>query len=184
MSFEAALVRGDQHEPRSSSRERSSRHRRPSIGRSGHRGFDRRSRRGRSRRWAWNCALISHVSSAQAKPLIRFAPELCAEIRISHRLLNRISEALVEGIAEAPDRADGVGAAALVEGFPQAAHENIDRALIYVGVLAPDIGEKLLSVEYAPRRLHQVFEKAELGRAEMNLLPGPPHAPRLAVEFE
>src|SRR3954452_22106536 len=128
--------------------------------------------------------IISHVSSAQAKPLIRLAPKLCAEIRISHRLLNRISEALVEGIAEAPDRADGVGAAALVESFPQAAHENIDRALIYVGVLTPDIGEKLLSVEHAPRRLHQVFEKAELGRAKMDLLTGAADAPCLAVEFE
>src|SRR3954447_11216579 len=105
-------------------------------------------------------------------------------LRISHRLLNRISEALVEGIAEAPDRADGVGAAGLVESFPQAAHKNIDRALIYVGVLTPDMGEKLLSVEHAPRRLHQVFEKAELGRAKMDLLTGAADAPCLAVEFE
>src|SRR3954451_6544296 len=123
-------------------------------------------------------------TSAQAKPLIRLGPELCAEIRISHRLLNRISEALVEGIAEAPDRADGVGAAALVESFPQAAHENIDRALIYVGVLTPDIGEKLLSGEHAPRRLHQVFEKAELGRAKMDLLTGGSDASCPTAKFE
>jgi hypothetical protein len=61
---------------------------------------------------------------------------------------------------------------------------HVDGTLVDIDVAAPHAVEQLLAAVDAARALHQEFEQAELGRAEMHLAPGARHALLLAVELE
>src|SRR5690606_16016788 len=93
-----------------------------------------------------------------------------------------LGEGLVEGIAGAAHRADRVAAAS--EGAPQAPDMHVDGALVDEHVMPPYTVEKLGAGIDAAGILHEEFEQAKLGRAEMQVAPLAAHAMRLAVELE
>ena len=71
-----------------------------------------------------------------------------------------------------------------IERLAQAPDMHVDRALVDIDVAAPDAVEQLLAGKHPPRPLHQIFEEAELGRAQIDRLAGARDALLLAIEFE
>src|SRR6476469_8189085 len=89
---------------------------------------------------------------------------------------------LIERVTRSADSSDWIALARAVHGLAQAADMDVDRALVDLGVHAPDAVEQLGSAEDAAGALHQEFQHAEFGGTEMQLASAPAHALGLAVE--
>lgn len=89
---------------------------------------------------------------------------------------------LVEGIACAAHGADRVALAGPAEGLSQAADMDVDRALVEIGVAAPNAVEQLLAREHPAWPKHQELKQPVFGRAEMQLVAGPMYPARLPVD--
>ena len=61
---------------------------------------------------------------------------------------------------------------------------DVDRALVDLRRLPPDAIEQLRAREHPARLFEQIFEQAELGRAEMDVARAAPHPPGFAIEVE
>jgi hypothetical protein len=72
----------------------------------------------------------------------------------------------------------------LVDRLAQPADVNIDRAIIDIDIVTPDAIEQLLTGIDPPRRTHQKFQQAELGRSKVDLAVLAPNAVGFAVEFD
>ena len=103
---------------------------------------------------------------------------------LERRLSAPLAEAIVERIAGAAHGADRIGGVAAVERLAQAADMHVDGALVDIDVAAPDAVEQLLARKHPAGPLHQKFEQAEFGRAEIDRAACARHALFLAIEFE
>ena len=100
--------------------------------------------------------------------LDRAGTEILARKEELGRLLSREQgKPLADGIGEA-GRAGAIFKF-FAEQYGAAQRQN---TYCYVGVLTPDVGEKLLAAEDAAGGPHEVFEKAELGRGQVHLPAG------------
>ena len=76
----------------------------------------------------------------------------------------------VERISGRTNGADEVRAAAIVQRLAQAPNVNVDGPSVDVGIVAPDGIEQAFTREDAARMLEEMLQKAELSRAERDLL--------------
>ena len=71
-----------------------------------------------------------------------------------------------------------------VERLAQPADMDVDGALVDIDFTAPHAVEKLFAREHATGPLHQKFEQAIFGRAQIDRAAGARHALLLAVDLE
>src|SRR5262245_3004956 len=96
----------------------------------------------------------------------------------------RLPKPVIERVAGAANGADRIGIVTAVERLAQPAHMDVDGALVDVDFAAPHAVEELFAREYATGPLHQKFEQAIFGRAEIDRAAGARDPLLLAVDLE
>src|SRR6516162_10977742 len=96
----------------------------------------------------------------------------------------RLLEAVVERVARAAHGANRVALGIAIERAAQPADVDVHGALVDVDIAPPYAVEQLLAREYAAGPLHQIFEQAVFGRAQLDRPPGARYAAFLPVHLE